>query len=159
MDQTLPDHRAITVPVPTADITAEVQNQGLEAAAISHFVVQRFNLLMQLIAGIPYDFDKPWPFWFYIGKIVSKAFFSVEDQLEWLNAVRVRTREFIAFSNTSTVNDNGPNDETRRIQVVEVNFLKPQPGENIKLFWKPARGIISKQVENWIDYQSSQSCN
>lgn len=40
MDPTLPDHRAITVPVPTADITAEVQNQGLEAAAISHFVVQ-----------------------------------------------------------------------------------------------------------------------
>lgn len=40
MDPTLPDHRAITVPVPTADIIAEVQNQGLEAAAISHFVVQ-----------------------------------------------------------------------------------------------------------------------
>ncbi|KAH0601153.1 hypothetical protein MHUMG1_00025 [Metarhizium humberi] len=163
MDETLPDHRAITVPVPTADIIAEVQNQGLEAAAISHFVVQlsdkRFDLLMQLIAGIPYDFNKPWPFWFYIGKIVSKAFFGVEDQLEWLNAVRVRTREFIAFSNTSTVKDDGLNDETRRIQVVEVDFLKPQPGENIKVFWKPARGIISKQVENWIDYQSSQSCN
>lgn len=103
---------------------------------------------MQLIAGVPYDFDKPWPFWFFIGKIVSKAFFGVEDQLEWLNAVRVRTREFIAFSNTSTVEDDGPNDETRRIQVVEVDFLKPQPGENIKLFWKPARGIISQQVEN-----------
>lgn len=103
---------------------------------------------MQIIAGIPYDFNKPWPFWFFISNIVSKAFFGVEDQLEWLNAVRVRTREFIAFSNTGTIKDAGPTHEIRRIQVVEVDFLKPQPGENIKLFWKPARGIISQQVEN-----------
>ncbi|KID93350.1 hypothetical protein MAJ_10688, partial [Metarhizium majus ARSEF 297] len=100
MDETLPDNRAITAPVPTVDITAEVRNQGLEAAAISHF---RFQSLMQIIAGIPYDFNKSWPFWFFIGKIVSKAFFGVEDQLEWLNVVRVRTREFIAFSNTGTI--------------------------------------------------------
>lgn len=40
MDETLPDNRAITAPVPTVDVTAEVRNQGLEAGAISHFVVQ-----------------------------------------------------------------------------------------------------------------------
>lgn len=31
---------------------------------------------------------------------MSKAFFNDEEQLEWLNAVQVWNREFIAFTNT-----------------------------------------------------------
>ena len=97
---------------------------------------------MQSVAEVPYNFNKPWPSWFYIGKVLSKAFFDNEEQLEWLNAVRVRDREFIAFSNTEK---NIPvqkeqNTEKEELRVVEVDFSKPQPGENLKLFWKPARG-------------------
>jgi hypothetical protein len=106
---------------------------------------------MQSVAGIPYVFNIPWPFWFFIGKIVSKAFFSDEGRLEWLNAVRVRTREFIAFTNTQTnivSNKDKSNIERAKLQVVEVEFSKPQPGESLKLFWKPARAIISQKVQD-----------
>lgn len=106
---------------------------------------------MQSIAGVPYNFNKPWPFWFFIGKIVSKAFFDNEEQLEWLNAVRVHTREFIAFTNTlkkNASNQKGSNVEKANLQMVEVDFSKPHPGEHLKLFWKPARGIICQKVQD-----------
>lgn len=106
---------------------------------------------MQSIAGVPYSFNKPWPFWFFIGKIVSKAFFDDEEQLEWLNAVRVRTREFIAFTNTQKKkgsNTEESNVENMELQIVEVDFSKPQPGEDLTLFWKPARGIIYQKVQD-----------
>jgi hypothetical protein len=59
---------------------------------------------MQFVAGVPYNFNKPWPFWFFICKTVSNVFFNDEEQLQWLNAVRIRTKEFIAFTNTQKQN-------------------------------------------------------
>lgn len=106
---------------------------------------------MQSVAGVPYNFNKPWPFWFFIGKIVSKAFFDEEKQLEWLNAVRVQTREFIAFTNTQinrVSNQETSSIEEAKLRIVEVDFPKAQPGENLKLFWKPARGIICQKVQD-----------
>jgi hypothetical protein len=89
---------------------------------------------MQSVVGVPYDFNKPWTFRFYIGKIVSMAYFDDEDQLGWLNAVRVRTREFIAFTNTwkkgASPKNESHTDKTE-LQVVEVGFSKPQPGEDL----------------------------
>ncbi|KAJ5591925.1 uncharacterized protein N7459_002294 [Penicillium hispanicum] len=163
MDETLPDDKAITAPVPTVNVTTEDRHKSVLAADISHFVVQlsdkRFDSIMQSVAGVPYDFNKLWAFWFFIGKIVSKAFFDNEEQLEWLNAVRVRNREFIAFTNTQK---NKPNQEEQntgngRLRVVEIDFSKPQPGENLKLFWKPARGLICQKVQDWLDYLSKES--
>lgn len=106
---------------------------------------------MQSIAGVPYDFNMPWPFWFFIGKIMSKAFFGDEEQLEWFNAVRVRNREFIAFTNTQrkrASDQEESNIEEAELQVVEVDFSKPRPGDNLTLFWKPARGIIRQKVHD-----------
>lgn len=103
---------------------------------------------MQSIAGIPYDMNNPWSYWFYIGKVVSKAFFQSEDQLQWFNAVRVHTREFIAFSNISIPSQVDISRGSRNLQVVEIDFSKPQPSENIKLFWKPARGLIRQNIDN-----------
>jgi len=85
--------------------------------------------------GVPYIFNKPWPFWFFLAKMVSKVFFEDENQLEWFNMVRVRTRAFITFTNIrkkETIGDG-------KLQVVEVDFLK--------LFWKPAREIIAQHVQ------------
>jgi len=90
--------------------------------------------------GVPYEFNRPWPFWFYVGKIVSKAFFDNEQQLEWFNTSRVGTREFIGFANTH-------HPDTKKLNVVEVDFAKPQPGQELSVFWKPARGIISQKVQ------------
>lgn len=41
---------------------------------------------------------------------------------------------------------------SRKPQIVEVDFSKPQPSEDLKLFWKPARGIIYQKVQDceWI---------
>lgn len=104
--------------------------------------------IIQLCAGVPYDFDKPWPFWFFIGKILSKAFYGTEDQLDWFNATRVRDREFVAFAKVRHVDLNRETHSLRieEIQTVEVDFLKPRPGESMKVFWKPARGIIHQGV-------------
>lgn len=105
---------------------------------------------MQAVVEVPYNFDKPWPFWFFVGKIVSMAFFDNKEQLEWLNAVRVRNREFIAFTNTrkNILTQEEQNTEKGKLQIVEIDFSKPQPGENLKLFWKPARGIICQKVQD-----------
>lgn len=55
----------------------------------------------------------------------------------WLNAVRVQTREFIAFTNTArrlaspkyeSVTDKSG------LLVVEVDFSKPQPCEDLRFF-------------------------
>ena len=97
---------------------------------------------MQSVASISYDFNKPWPFWFFIGKIISKCFFNDEGQLEWLNAVRVRSREFIAFTNPPK------NADETNLQIVEIDFIKPQPNETLKMFWKPARAIIRQKVKD-----------
>lgn len=67
----------------------------------------------------------------------------------------MRTREFIAFTNIQKKGDFGPNDwnvKKTRPHIVEVDFFKPQPGEDLKLFWKPGREIIYQKVQDceWI---------
>ena len=103
---------------------------------------RRLDSIMQSVASISYDFNKPWPFWFFIEKIISKCFFNDEGQLEWLNAVRVRSREFIAFTNPPK------NADETNLQIVEIDFIKPQPNETLKMFWKPARAIIRQKVKD-----------
>jgi hypothetical protein len=103
---------------------------------------------MLSVAGVPYKFNKPWPFWFYIRKIISKAFFDDEKQLEWLNAVGVQTREFIAFTNTQinrVSNQETSNIEEAKLRIVEVDFPKPQPGENLKLFGSPSEELYARK--------------
>jgi hypothetical protein len=38
-------------------------------------------------------------------------------------------------------------DGNRKLQVVEVDFAKPQPGKKLEFFWKPARELISRKVQ------------
>lgn len=40
MDETLPDNKAITVPIPAVDLTVENRFRTLNVADISHIVVQ-----------------------------------------------------------------------------------------------------------------------
>lgn len=82
---------------------------------------------------------------------MSKAFYGNEQQLEWLNAVRVGTREFIAFNNTQANKDVDKIEGSSKdvlFQVVEVGFSKPRPGADLELFWKPARKVIAQKVQN-----------
>ena len=47
MDETLPDDKAITVPVPAVDLTVENRFRTLNVADISHFVVQYVKLRVE----------------------------------------------------------------------------------------------------------------
>jgi hypothetical protein len=112
---------------------------------------------MQSVAGVPYNFNEPWEFWFFIGKIISKVFFGNEQQLEWFNATRVGSQlEFIKYSNIQKKGNNPQqelSDEGRpKLLVIEVNFHKSRPGEDLKLFWKPARELMCQKVQEctWI---------
>lgn len=40
MDESLPDDKAITVPVPVVDVTTEARNRALPTTNVTHFVVQ-----------------------------------------------------------------------------------------------------------------------
>ncbi|KAB8214178.1 hypothetical protein BDV33DRAFT_196333 [Aspergillus novoparasiticus] len=127
MDETLSNSKAITVLVRMAEVTAEERSKAFPVADISHFVVQlsdkRLNSIIQSVVGI-----------------ISKAFFDGEEQLEWLNAVRVQTREFIAFTNTQI--NRISNQETSNIEEAKLQI--------------PGRGIIYQKVQDWLDYSSSK---
>lgn len=99
---------------------------------------------MQSVAGISYNCDKPRPFWFFVGKIVSNALFGIEEDLEWLNTVIVWEMKFISFANTQYIVSNQGEEGTtgEDLRVVEVEFPKPQQGGSLNLFWKPTRAII-----------------
>ncbi|OOF94943.1 hypothetical protein ASPCADRAFT_208590, partial [Aspergillus carbonarius ITEM 5010] len=83
MDPSLPDSQAITAPIPPISITVEERFKSIDIETITHVVVhlpdKRLNQIMLCAANIPYDFDKPWAYWFFIGKILSRGFFGNED--------------------------------------------------------------------------------
>ena len=96
--------------------------------------------------GVEYDYDFPTPFWYYHGKVVAKAIYGNEKQLRLLNCSRVQTREFISFTN-ATFADRKAAGTAMPLNVVEVDILKPKPGEPLEIFWKPARGVITQRVK------------
>ncbi|RAL01111.1 uncharacterized protein BO80DRAFT_455224 [Aspergillus ibericus CBS 121593] len=132
MDETLPDDRAITVPVPAVNLTVEDRFQNFEVSEISHVVVQlsdkRLDSIMQSCASLTYNFDKPWPFWFFIGKTLSKVFFE------------------------NILDPTKPNHIEEELRVVEVDFSKPIRGEDLKAFWKSGREITCQRVREWLEY-------
>ncbi|KAM3533172.1 hypothetical protein MY4038_003597 [Beauveria bassiana] len=103
------------------------------------------------MAGVPFDHDSPWGFWFFIGKVVSKAFFNDERRLKWFNSVRISTRAFIGFADTAVSFDEKEDAQNGALCILELDFLKPQPRESIKLFWKPARHPIYRSVRLWLE--------
>lgn len=106
----------------------------------------RQRAIMQSV-GVEYLSNFPTPFWYYYGKIVANGIYGNEKQLQLLNCIRVRTREFISFTN-ATFADQKATDKVMPLNVVEVDILKPRSSEPLQLFWKPARGIIIQRVKH-----------
>jgi hypothetical protein len=114
--------------------------------------------------GYQYDWDYPSPFWHFLGKMVAKAVFDDETELRELNFVAIGRREFVAFTTsmwraaeepearTEAQNEGDKAETTAQaaelppLNVIEVNFKKPQPGQQIKLAWKPARGLFTAKI-------------
>ncbi len=104
--------------------------------------------------GYQYDWNVPSPFWDFLGRMAAKAVFDDKVELKELNFVAIRRREFIAYT-TSTWKAAA---ETQKaagktgmegmppLNVVEVNFKKPQPGKPIKVTWTPARALFTSKI-------------
>ncbi|KAF1739767.1 hypothetical protein CRV24_001703 [Beauveria bassiana] len=108
---------------------------------------------MQAMAGVPFDCDSPWGFWFFIlhrqGSVQST--FNDERRLKWFNSVRISTRAFIVFADTAVSFDEKEDAQNGALYILELDFLKPRPRESIKLFWKPARPPIYRSVRLWLE--------
>ena len=101
--------------------------------------------------GYKYDWDYPSPFWHFLGKIVTKAVFDNTAELRELNYVAVGRREFIAYTTsmwTAAVEAGkaAEGDELPPLNVIEVNFKKPQPGQPLEITWGLARGPITNKI-------------
>lgn len=87
------------------------------------------------------------PFWFFLGKIISRALFQEDSWLEVLNYVPVRNIEFVGYTNKQRSDEDDTSSARVVTNVIEVHFSRPQPGEPIRVFWKPARGLIVQKIE------------
>ena len=85
----------------------------------------RISAIMAFV-GVPYDHNRPWAFWFYVGKIVSKNLFNDPQQLDWFNVVPVNNKEIV---------------------VIEVHISRPKPGKELQIFWRPARDMITEHIQ------------
>ena len=72
--------------------------------------------------GVEYLSDFPTPFWYYYGKIVAEGIYGNEKQLRLLNCIRVRTREFISFTN-ATFTGRKAAGKVMPLDVVKVDML------------------------------------
>ncbi|KAL4939674.1 hypothetical protein BDV06DRAFT_214096 [Aspergillus oleicola] len=122
MDSTLPDDEAITVPVPIVELVVKDRfrtfNNVVDILALSD---KKFDLIIQ-----------------HCSDDLHYALLDDELVLEWLNAVRVHNMEFIPFTNVQKkpVLDSERQVDVRGIQVIEVGFPEPVPGDKLKAFWK-----------------------
>lgn len=87
------------------------------------------------------------PFWFFLGKIISQALFQEGLWLEVLNYVPVRNIEFVGYTNKERSRKDEPRSARSVTNVIEVHFSRPQLGEPIHVFWKPARDLIVQKIE------------
>ncbi|KKK12254.1 hypothetical protein ARAM_002692, partial [Aspergillus rambellii] len=158
MDRTLPEHQAITAVVPTVPVKCNDQPGRFPLRESTHFVLRlsdkRLEGIMRSVIGISYDFHRPWPFWYFVGKIMSKALFGTEheNQLELLNSARVHNREFILFSNAHRPDSRQQGDKAsgreRQIRVVHVECTYPKRGVEMELGWTPAREDVCQLVQH-----------
>ncbi|KAL9562999.1 hypothetical protein ACKAV7_012741 [Fusarium commune] len=92
--------------------------------------------------GVQHDYDYPFPFWHFLGKMISQALFENETSLEILSFTRVNGREFVGFETKNYPKSNNSTD----INVIEVSLKRPQPNEPMEIFWRPDRGIIIQRL-------------
>ena len=101
--------------------------------------------------GYQYDWGRPGPCWHFLGNLVVRGVWNDQTELQELNYVAVRRREFIAYTTSkwrAAVESAKAAGRAARppLSVIEVNFKKPQPGQALEMTWAPARPVIAAQV-------------
>ncbi len=82
---------------------------------------------------------------------MAKGVCGDNTELRELNFVAVGRREFVAYTTSAwrtAVEAEKAAGRTERppLNVIEVNFKKPQPGQPLEVTWAPARALIAAQV-------------
>lgn len=105
--------------------------------------------------GYQYDWDVPFPFWDFLGRIVAKAVFDDQSDLKDLNFMVVGRQEFISYT-TSTWKAAADRQQAAGLvglegmpppNVIEASFGKPQPGQPIEVKWAPARPLFTAKIK------------
>ncbi|KAM3446894.1 hypothetical protein MY3296_009259 [Beauveria thailandica] len=143
----MPDREAVADWV-VPDITGINQDKltDFHPSHVSHVVLiislHRQEQIMRRV-GVRYDSKRPFPFWHFIGKIVSRALFGRDDGLEVMNYIAVRRTEYVAFTTRRCLDG-----ETTHVNVVEVTFERPQPGSPLQCVWKPAGQLVVSKIQD-----------
>ncbi|KAK4151835.1 hypothetical protein C8A00DRAFT_35504 [Chaetomidium leptoderma] len=150
----VPDDAAISALVLEVRATTEERFKDFAIDAITHVVIS-VTLSRQIdilgYVGYQYDWGCPGPCWYFLGKIVAKGVFDDKTELQELNYVAIRRREFIAYTTSmwgaavEAEKAAGRAEKPPR-SVIEVHFKKPQPGQPLEMTWAPARGLIAARV-------------
>jgi hypothetical protein len=168
MDKTLPTCHAVIVPVPDVHLVTEDKFKDYSLKDITHVVFRSVFMPFQIaskywnrapdkrqkailrLLGAEYDFNYPEYYWWFYGKMLAKAFFfQNERQLLLLNYTRVRTTEFIAYTNANFTKGDD-------LRVVEVSVPKPRKDEPFQAFWQPANSFMTERIR-WGKFKHLQT--
>jgi hypothetical protein len=102
--------------------------------------------------GYQYNWNFLGPFWHFLGKIVAKALFNNDIQLDVLNYFSLGRREFAGYTTpmwTAAVKARQADGLTEPLplNVIETSFKKPVPAQPLEMSWAPARSRILIQIE------------
>ncbi|KAJ5835008.1 hypothetical protein N7447_001034 [Penicillium robsamsonii] len=140
----------ITASLPNLDIQCEGRFKNYDFTNVTHVVVHLSDVIIKNInanTDASYEYGNE-DHLNIIAKMLSVKFFGNETQLKWLDTERVGRRKFVAFTNIEKkwerVQSQSPSDT--KLEVVEVMFMRSNPRELQKAFWRPARAIVSQKV-------------
>ncbi|KAM5376052.1 hypothetical protein ACJA88_007163 [Fusarium oxysporum] len=128
--------------IPKVELLGEERYiDSFESDCVTHVVLQVSDVRQRQVfsqIGVQHDYGYPFPFWHFLGKMISQALFENETSLEILSFTRVNDREFVGFENKNYPKSSNSTD----INAVGVSLKRPRPNEPMEIFWRPARGII-----------------
>ncbi|KAJ6787375.1 hypothetical protein PWT90_06303 [Aphanocladium album] len=148
----LPYDRALAeFPIPPTLVQYYPDYGECDFASVTHLVLKVYYIEQAKIlarAGIRYNWDFPFLFWHFLGRIVSHVFLGAEDQLSLIHASVAGDREFVSFATRGYVDSS-----SHRTRVIEVHLGWEDEHDplvdQLRAFWKPARRNIIANI-NWI---------
>lgn len=96
-------------------------------------------------AGVRYNWDFPFIFWHFLGRIVSEAFLEREDQLFLVSASVDGDREYVGFATRFYVDNEAALPKTLEVSLGWEDGHDPLV-ERIRAFWTPARPNIVANI-------------
>ncbi len=109
-------------------------------------------------AGVRYNWDFPFIFWHFLGRIVSEAFLKREDQLFLVSASVDGDREYVSFATRFYVDNESALPKTLEVSLGWEDGHDPLV-ERIRAFWTPARPniVANVRLSAYLNFSASSS--